>query len=146
MELLPRMQCTCRSFHHKRVLWLGRGQAWSTTRYEWTRYIWPENIKAHTRPSAATRPAPTNRTALAAAMESKANANFIMSKGLTSWKSSRELTVLAKPLPSFIAKPAYRIIIINYRDNKNDLWEMPEWKQASHDVLWKSRRAGRRPK
>ena len=41
-----------------------------------------ENIEAHTRPSAATGPAPTNRRA--AAMGSRANANFMMSKGLKS--------------------------------------------------------------
>ena len=43
-----------------------------------TQEIWLEKIEALTRPSASTGPAPTNRRALATAMESKANANFMM--------------------------------------------------------------------
>ncbi len=69
-------------------------------------YVSLENIEAHTRTSSATGLAAMNRRV--AAMGIKANANFIVSKGLINRESSRKLVVLPTPLPSFIAKPDYR--------------------------------------
>ena len=108
--------------------------------------FWLENIEAHTRPSVETGLAPTNWR------ENKANANFIMRKGLMSWKSRRKrlpVTALRTPFLSFIAKPA-TVLIVTYRDNINDLWEKADWTQthwqAPHNVLWSSREARRPPK
>ena len=65
------------------------------------------NIEAHTRPSAATGPAWTNRRA--AAMGSRVNANFIVSKGLLD-ELREQYAADRSPYttPLFIAKPDYR--------------------------------------
>ena len=95
--------------------------------------FWLENIEAHTRPSAETGLAPTNWR------ENKANANFIMRKGLMSWKSRRKrlpVTALRTPFLSFIAKPA-TVLIVTYRDNINDLWEKADWTQTHwHPIMF----------